>query len=143
MRALAARVKRLHEIRFLRFGLVGVGGFLVDTSVLWLMLHGAGLDKYSGRGVSFLAAVTFTWWGNRTLTFHDRRAREGLLREWLTFVTANALGGAVNLGLYTVLVSFAPPPAGNPFVALLAGVLAGLVFNFTLASRLVFRARSD
>jgi putative flippase GtrA len=139
MTDLAARVKRLHQVRFLRFGLIGAGGFIVDTSVLWLMIHVVGLDKYSGRGVSFMAAVTFTWLGNRTLTFRDRAARTALWREWATFVAANALGGLVNLGLYTVLVTFAPPPANNPFLAVFAGVLAGLLFNFTLSSRVVFR----
>jgi putative flippase GtrA len=140
MKFLAAGMKRLRKVRFLRFGLVGAGGFCVDTSILWLMLHGVGLDKYSGRGVSFMAAVTFTWWGNRILTFRDRAAKSGLLREWLTFVSANAIGGVVNLGLYTILVSFAPAPANNPFLAVFAGVLAGLSFNFLLSSHIVFRA---
>lgn len=125
--------------RFLRFGLVGTGGFLVDTSVLWLMIHGAGLDKYSGRAISFVAAVTFTWWGNRMLTFRDRAARQGLLREWMTFVAANSVGAIVNLGVYTLLVTFAPAPANNPFLGVAIGVLAGLTFNYTLSSRVVFR----
>jgi putative flippase GtrA len=139
MTGIAARLKRLYEVRFLRFGLIGAGGFVVDTSVLWFMIHRVGLDKYSGRGVSFMAAVTFTWFGNRMLTFRDRAAQTGLLREWATFVAANAFGGFVNLALYTMLVTFAPPPADNPFFAVFAGVLAGLLFNFTLSSRVVFR----
>jgi putative flippase GtrA len=139
MTSIAARIKRLHRVRFLRFGLVGTGGFIVDTSVLWIMIHGVGLDKYSGRGVSFMAAVTFTWFGNRMLTFRDRAASTGLWREWATFVTANAFGGFINLAVYTALVTFAPPPASNPFLAVFAGVLAGLMFNFALSSRVVFR----
>jgi putative flippase GtrA len=103
------------------------------------MLHVVGLDKYSGRGVSFMCAVTFTWLGNRMFTFRDRAAQSGRLREWATFVTANAFGGMVNLGLYTILVSIAPAPFDNPFLAVFLGVLAGLIFNFTLSSRLVFR----
>ena len=142
MSIFAARVRRLHEMRFLRFGLVGCGGLLVDMGVLWLMIHQAGLDKYSGRGVSFMAAVTFTWFGNRMLTFRDRAASTGLWREWATFVAANALGGFVNLTLYTALVTFAPWPASNPFFAVSVGVLAGLAFNFTLSSRVVFRPPS-
>jgi putative flippase GtrA len=86
-----------------------------------------------------MAAVTFTWLGNRTLTFRDRAARTGLWREWATFVAANAIGGCVNLSVYTALVTFAPPPFDNPFLAVFAGVLAGLFLNFTLSSRVVFR----
>ena len=40
------------------------------------------------------------------------------------------------------LGAFAPPPANNLYVALVLGVLAGLVFNFTLSKKLVFKGRS-
>lgn len=131
----------LASSRFLRFGAVGAGGYVVDNTVLYLMIHAAGLDPYSGRAVSFLAAATFTWWGNRTLTFADQRAHglSGIAREWVRFILANAVGGLVNVGLYATLVKFAPPPVNNPFLALPVGVLAGLVFNFTLSKKLVFR----
>jgi putative flippase GtrA len=131
----------LRRSRFIRFGVVGAGGYVVDASVLFLMLHWAKLDPYSGRIVSYLAAATFTWVGNRYLTFADQRAHlfHGILREWARFLAANAIGGLVNVGLYATLVRYAPPPVNNPFVAQLFGVAAGLVFNFTLSKRLVFR----
>jgi putative flippase GtrA len=133
--------KLLASSQFIRFGVVGAGGYVVDASVLFLMLHWAKLDPYSGRIVSYLAAATFTWVGNRYLTFADQRAHlfHGIWREWLRFLAANAVGGLVNVGLYATLVRYAPPPVNNPFVAQLFGVLAGLVFNFTLSKRLVFR----
>ncbi len=132
---------RLASSRFLRFGVVGAGGYVVDASVLYLMIHAAGLDPYSGRLISYLCAASFTWFGNRYLTFAANRAHgaAGILREWITFLLANAVGGFVNLGVYSALVRFAPLPFDNPFVAQAIGVLAGLVFNFTLSKRLVFR----
>jgi putative flippase GtrA len=45
----------------------------------------------------------------------------------------------VNYGIYAALVTFAPAPAGNPYLALACGTIAGLVFNFILSSRLVYR----
>ena len=98
-------------------------------------------DKYSGQAIAFLIAATFTWWGNRTFTFAHLAARgaRGLLREWLSFLAANAFGGLANYLTYAVLVTFTPPPAGNPYVAVAAGSLVGLLFNFTLSKRLVFR----
>ena len=127
--------------RFLRFGLVGAGGYVVDASVLAAMIYGLGLDPYSGRVISFLAAATFTWWGNRTITFAEHRAHgvSGMAGEWARFIAANAVGGAVNLGLYASVVRFAPAPLDNPFLAQPIGILAGLAFNFTLSKRLVFR----
>jgi putative flippase GtrA len=49
------------------------------------------------------------------------------------------VGGLVNVGLYSTLVRFAPPPVNNLYVALALGVLAGLVFNFTLSKKMVFK----
>lgn len=131
----------LSRLAILRFAMVGSLGMLVDAGVLWLMIHRVGLDPYSGRIVSWLSAATFTWIGNRYFTFGARRAK-GLvpaLREWLRFLSANAVGGLVNVGLYSTLVRFAPPPANNLYVALVLGVLAGLIFNFTLSKTLVFK----
>ena len=50
-----------------------------------------------------------------------------------------AVGGLVNVGLYSTLVHFAPPPLNNLYVALVVGVLAGLGFNFTLSRLMVFK----
>jgi len=139
MNFVPARVKRLHEIRFLRFALVGTGGFLVNWMALYLALHLARLDKYSGWFAAFLVAVTFTWWGNRTLTFRDRAATRGLAREWLAFLVGNSLGAAANFAVYFLLVTFACTPLGDPLIAIVAGTLVGLIFNFTVSARFVFR----
>ena len=132
----------LSQLSILRFAVIGTLGVPVDGSVLWLMTHKAGLDPYSGRVVSWLCAATFTWAGNRYFTFRQRRARgiPGAAKEWLRFLAANAVGGLVNVGLYATLVRYAPPPFDNLYLALVIGVLAGLVFNFTLSRILVFRA---
>ena len=126
---------------FVRFAVIGTLGVPVDAGMLWLMTHKAGLDPYSGRAISWLCAATFTWTGNRYLTFAARRARgiAGAGKEWLRFLAANAVGGLVNVGLYATLVRFAPPPFDNLYLALVVGVLAGLVFNFTLSRTMVFK----
>ncbi|HYJ36865.1 MAG TPA: GtrA family protein, partial [Rhizomicrobium sp.] len=111
-----------------------------DWAVLQLMVHW-GSGPYVGRVLSWFCAASFTWAGNRYFTFAASRAR-GLLgtgKEWLRFLAANAVGGLVNVGLYSVLVRFAPPPFNNLTIALVCGVLLGLVFNFTLSKKVVFR----
>ncbi len=134
-------VKSLSQLSVLRFAVIGALGMPVDAGVLWLMTHPAGLDPYSGRIISWLCAASFTWIGNRYFTFRERRARgvAGAAREWLRFLAANAVGGLVNVGLYSTLVRFSPPPLNNLYVALVVGVLAGLGFNFTLSRLMVFK----
>lgn len=133
--------RALARLSILRFAVIGALGMPVDAGILWLMTHRFGLDPYSGRIVSWVCAATFTWAGNRYFTFRATRARgiSGAVREWMRFLAANAVGGLVNVGLYSTLVRFAPPPVNNLYVALVLGVLAGLVFNFTLSKKMVFK----
>jgi putative flippase GtrA len=130
----------LARLSFLRFAVIGALGTPVDWGVLQLMVHW-GTGPYLGRMISWFCAATFTWTGNRYFTFAATRAR-GLVatgREWVRFLVANAVGGLVNVGLYSVLVRFAPPPFNDLTVALVCGVLLGLLFNFTLSKKLVFK----
>lgn len=131
--------------RFVRFAGVGAAGYVVDAGVLALATQALALDPYRGRALSIAVAMACTWLGNRYFTFAERRARGSLsaiAQEGLKFAGANLVGAGVNYGLYAALVRFAPEPWNNPFLAQVAGVLAGLVFNFTLSRLLVFRGNS-
>jgi putative flippase GtrA len=139
---LASLVLSVARSRFLRFAAVGAAGFIVNEAALWIALHGLWLNAYAGGIFSFLVAVTFTWWGNRVLTFSEHAARgaRSIFAEWLSFVAANGFGFLVNYGVYATLIAAGPKPLNNPFVALAFGTVAGLLFNFILSSRIVFRA---
>jgi putative flippase GtrA len=130
----------LKNSRVIRFGLVGAAGYFVNVAALWLVHHLLALNYYASYAPAFFVAVTFTWWGNRVLTFHEHAARENLLVEWAKFFAANLLGFLANYALYATMLRFAPAPLSNPYVAQIAGTLLGMVFNFTLSKRFVFRA---
>ncbi len=127
---------------FLRFAFVGALGFLVDLAMLWVGLDLLGLDVYLARLLCFAVTVTFTWALNRHLTFGDRRARDlaGMAREWLKFVSVNAIGLAVNYAVYAALVTWGEGWLASPYVAAGCGSIAGLGFNYLASSRLVFGA---
>jgi putative flippase GtrA len=135
-------VRYLLRHPFIRFGMVGAAGYVVDTSVLALDTNWLGLDFEAGRAFSIFAAMCFTWAGNRYLTFPERRARTfgGAAQEWLKFVGANLLGAVINYSVSVVLVHWGPSPLNNKYAAQATGILAGLVFNFTLSRLFVFRA---
>lgn len=135
-------IERLKQSQFLRFSAVGAGGFVVDESVLALMNKAIGLDPFSARFISIFAGMTFTWWGNRNLTFQASRALgvRATFLEWIRFVFANSLGAVANYTSYALLLRLAPAPLNNVFLATAIGVGVGLVFNFTLSKRFVFRA---
>ena len=125
--------------QFVKFGLVGVIGFLVDASALYGLLAATDLGLYLSRIVSFLLAATATWILNRTFTFSDA-VDAPVLPQWLRFVTVNAAGGLVNYGVYVVLLLTFEALHGLPIVAVAAGSLAGLAVNFAASRRFVFRA---
>jgi len=131
--------QRLWAAPFFRFAVVGTGGFVVDTVVLYAMIM-VGLDRYSGRAVSYLCAATFTWFGNRTITFTERRASgaSGMAAEWLRFMVTNLGGGAVNYTVYAVLVTVSPTVHTYPILGVAAGALSGMTVNFFASRWLVF-----
>jgi putative flippase GtrA len=135
-------VERVFRSKFLRFALIGSLGFLVNEAALYLLLRLGHLNKDQGFFPAFLVAVTFTWWGNRTITFREHAADKGLLGEWAAFLVANSFGLLANAAVYFSLVHFAPSPASNPQIALAAGTLTGMLFNFASSQRFVFRKNS-
>jgi putative flippase GtrA len=133
---------RVRGSRFLRFAAVGGAGFFVNEGVLFVAIRWLHLGAYAGGIFAFLLTVTFTWWGNRMLTFRDETAHRGtaIIGEWFKFVAANAIGFVVYYAVYASLVTFAPTPLNSPYVAPAFGTLAGLIFNFMLSKRFVFHA---
>ena len=121
------------------FGVIGAAGFVVDAGVLTLAMRWLESGLYVSRIYSFLVAVTFTWAMNRRFTFRSRNT--ALVGEWLHFVIANGVGGLINLGTYTVLVASLPLFAMHPILAVAAGSIVALAWNFTLSSRWVFRGQ--
>jgi putative flippase GtrA len=52
---------------------------------------------------------------------------------------ANAIGGAVNYGVYAAIVTYTADAAAWPVIGVAAGSAAGLVFNFAVSKFWVFR----
>jgi putative flippase GtrA len=125
--------------RPLRFVLVGVLGFLVDAGVLHA-LAAAGMPLLAARVISFTLAATSTWLANRTATFHDRvHSRGGLTSEWLRYMLASSIGGAVNYGAFALAVETSAAVARWPTVGVAIGSLAGMIVNYLLYSVYVFK----
>jgi putative flippase GtrA len=126
---------------FVRFAVIGTFGYFVAVAVLTFTTGPLKLEFAAANALTIFISMAFTWLGNRYFTFRDRRAH-GLgpaLQEWLKFMGANLLGAALNYGTALALVRFAGFPFSEKYLAQAAGVLAGLVFNFTLSRTMVFK----
>lgn len=130
---------------FLRFGIVGTFGLVVDMAALAIAVHVGGLNFYWGRVASYLVAATFTWACNRRFTFQER-GTSGLLAQWFKFLLVNAAGGLVNFGMYVLVVwKIGPTVLGGwadwliPYAGVAVGSVSGLFLNFFASHKLVFR----
>jgi putative flippase GtrA len=122
-----------------RFGLVGVAGYIVDITVLLLVVR-LGVDPFSARVPSFIAAASATWFLNRRFTFRAPSARQGAVRrQWAMFVVLMLPGAAVNYGTYALLLAHWPPAQRHLALPVAAGALAGMTLNFLVSKRIVFR----
>ncbi|MEM8770594.1 MAG: GtrA family protein [Pseudomonadota bacterium] len=122
------------------FGGVGVVGFIVDATV-FTVSNVILQNLYWSRAVSYLAAVTTTWFLNRKLTFGA--SGRNVVHEWGRFAVTQLGGGAVNYGVYAWLVASFELFYRMPVAAIAVGSLAGMAANFAAAKFLVFNQRKD
>ncbi len=128
--------------RFSRFVVVGTLGFLTDAGVLWVGVHELGLGLYTGRVLSFALGTTLTWALNRRFTFGDRRGAHPAHVEWARYVGASALGALANYGTYAACVATITVAARHPTLAVAAGSVVGLFFNYGSYSRFLYARRA-
>jgi putative flippase GtrA len=124
--------------RFLRFASVGGIGFVVDAGLLTALHDGAGLDPFTARLVSILAAALVTWRLNRRLTFGPSPTPQA--SEGLRYGLVAALHAGLNYGIYA-LALFAWPGL-PPTAAVVASTLAAMAFSYLGYSRFVFSPRA-
>lgn len=132
--ATPARIVTL--VQFLKFGVVGVIGFLIDTTVVYGLRASLGL--YGAGAVSYVVAATGNWVLNRIWTFRGQGSGAAH-RQWALFLATNLIGFALNRGTYALLVTFVALCYAQPVYAVAAGAVAGMFVNFGMARTVVFR----
>jgi len=133
---LATAAHLIMTLQFIRFGIVGVIGFVVDTATVYSLRHALGL--YGAGLVAYVTAASSTWLLNRIWTFRGY-GTGAAHRQWARFMAANLVGFVLNRGTYAALVTFLIIAARQPVIAIAVGAIAGLFVNFTLSRRIVFR----
>jgi len=130
-----ARIRLL--VQFGMFGMVGLGGLVVDTGTVYALRHSVGL--YVAGLAAYFTAATATWFFNRLWTFRHLGRTDPWHVQWRRFLTANLGGFIINRGVYMLLVTFVDIAAREPVIAVFAGAVAGMTLNFNLSRKMVFR----
>ena len=133
---IAGPARAIVLLQFLKFGVVGTFGFVVDASTVYALRDSLGL--YGAGAAAYLTAATGNWLLNRLWTFRGKGGQP-MHRQWALFLMANFAGFTLNRGTYAILVTLVPWCAAEPVWAVAAGSIAGLGVNFFLSRKLVFR----
>ncbi len=139
---LSTRIKGLTRnelvVSFVKFGMVGASGFIVDISVFTGLHNAAGMVSELARGIAYWVAATWNWFLNRSFTFAsaDKEAHAG---QWSKYLLMCLVSFFPNWGTFTLLTNNFEFFEHYNQLALVAGVAAGMVFNFIGARFIIFR----
>lgn len=121
----------------LRFGIVGVANTLVDA-LGYALLVSVGVPLFAANFASTTAGMLLSFTLNRNFTF---RAKDGdVRRQALLFFGVTAFGLWVVQALVILGVTKAFPGV-HVLIPKFAGIAVGLVWNYLLYHKVVFRPR--
>lgn len=140
--------------QFGKFVLVGIMNTLVDLIVLNVEMAVTGIVVGAGysaeKAISFLFAVTFSYFINKRWTFQDS-SKEGEGKKMSQFFAISLVGMLINVTTATIIVTYLQMPLNNILhlsfltpqlwgtVGALGGTAIGLIWNFIGYKFIVFK----
>jgi dolichol-phosphate mannosyltransferase len=132
-------VGRFVPTRFVLFALVGGIGVIIHMGTLAALMNTFGQSFLVAQAGATFAAMTFNFALNNKLTYRDRRLRGArLLTGLISFYAICAVGAVANVGIANYLFGEADQVW---WLAALAGVLVGAVWNFAVSAAFTWRVR--
>lgn len=120
-------------LKFLKFGVVGFAGMIIDFSITWLLKEKIKINRYLASSTGFIIAATSNYYLNRIWTFESSDPR--IFMEYGSFVIISVIGlGINNLFLYLFEKKL-------PFYwAKLFAIGVTMIWNFLANNYITFRA---
>jgi dolichol-phosphate mannosyltransferase len=124
--------------RFISFVLVGTTGLVVHLVVLRLALATLIRDFALAQTAATFVAMVSNFLLNNRLTYSDRRlSGKGLITGFIGFCAIGSVGALTNVGLASWIYSERP----TWWLAGAAGAMMGALWNYTMSTQFVWRAR--
>jgi dolichol-phosphate mannosyltransferase len=128
-------IGRFVPVRLLKFLMVGGMGVFVHLAVLSALLNAGNVFLTAQTG-AVVTAIAFNFFLNNSFTYADRKLKGwGIARGLASFYAISALGAVANIGIGNWM-------AGQDerwWVAGVAGVLVGAIWNFAMSSALTWK----
>lgn len=112
--------------KFIRFGLVGLSGMLIDYSLTFLGKEKLKLNKYVANGIGFLFAATSNFLLNQFWTFEDKNPDD--LIQFSQYLSIALVGLGINTLVIYLLVN---KKEMNFYLAKLIAIAVAILWNFT------------
>ena len=88
-------------LKFIKYGIVGFTGVIVDFSVTWLLKEVFRANKYIANSIGFTVAATSNYYLNRIWTFAS--TSDNVAREYSLFLGISLIGLLLNNLLIYIL----------------------------------------
>lgn len=128
-----------------KFVIVGGLNTLLDLAILNILIASSGIASGVSfnffKGISFLAAVTNSYFWNKYWTFESKDRKE---LQFIQFIVISAVGLFINVGVASFIVNtIGAPGATSPAlwanIGALTATAASLIWNFLGYKFIVFR----
>jgi putative flippase GtrA len=90
-------------IKFLKFGMVGLSGLIIDFSFTYFFKEIVKVQKYVANAIGFTVAASSNYLLNRLWTFHSNNPEIAV--EYFQFLFISLIGLAINTLVLWLLVS--------------------------------------
>ena len=122
-------------LRFIRFGIVGASGMVVDFGVTWLCKEKLHWNKYISNSLGFILAATNNYVWNRLWTFQS--TSDAVAREYTLFFIIALIGLGLNNGIIYLLHERLHL---NFYLSKLIAIGCVTIWNFVMHYVFTFRA---
>ncbi len=96
-------LSRAFILKFLKFGIVGFSGLLVDFGTTYVCKELLKIQKYIANSIGFTVAASTNYILNRVWTFHSTSPNIGL--EYTQFLVISLFGLALNNFILWLIIS--------------------------------------
>jgi dolichol-phosphate mannosyltransferase len=120
----------------MRFNLVGVMGFALQTLTVWLLVRWAGASAAVAVTLAVLTAVSHNFVWHERFTWRDLPREHRLKRWWSFHMSTGTVSLLTNVGVTMAVMNLTGLPV---LVANTIAVAIGSIVNFWINDRLIFR----
>lgn len=122
--------------QFIKFGIIGSIGFIVDASILLFLVELLELNIPFSRFISFLFAVFVTWFLNKNFTF-SKNEKIKKKKEYTLYLLIQSIGASLNYLIFILLINVSELFKENLLLPLAIASVIAMFFNFfTLKKKL-------